>query len=767
MKRTISRWISALALLALTGTPALAQQSGGQPPTRGEQAGDQSGSSQENKNGTGIVPPGVKLVPEMPGAGAPRPFHFPNAASKTLPNGLRVFVVTDHSEPGIAARLIILSAGTIRDPLGNPGVAQMTANMLTQGTKTRSAREIAEAIDFVGGTLGASAGADSTDVTLDVVKKDLATGLDLMSDVVLHPAFHADELDRQRQQLLSNLTVEYSDPNFLATAVLNRAVYGKSPYGAPDEGTPETARNLSPEELSQFHDANYAPNQSLLAFAGDITSDEAFAAAEKYFGPWSKTPQVNVAATNVAADVPPGPDPLRGQHIWLIDKPDAVQTQIRMGKLGIRRGDPDYIPVVVTNRIFGGGYNSRLNTVVRVKNGLTYDARSSFNPHRFAGSFTVETYTRTETTLEATKLVLDLVAQMSTGEVTQTELDFARDYLAGVYPIQSETAEQVADRVLMVAAFGLPADDNSTYPDRIRGVTTEQVSAAAKHYLATRDLEIVLVGNVAAFRDALKKQFPDAQYDEIPFEQVDLLAPNLRKAGATSAAATPESLEQGRQILLAATKATGGDALASLSALKMTENGKLVGPAGEASPMTRIVKWTVAYPARARGEVTSGNMSAVQVCDGNSAWLQMGTESRDAAPMIPEFERAIALFGGGWGLYRQVLAGKIAGVSIGDEEIDGKQLSGVAVQAPWGSVKLYFDPGTHLLAVARYRSAGAHGAMDEEQRWSDYRAVDGKKFAFSTEVYRDGVPYMKSTIEHLDVNPEVSDAAFAKPAPAN
>ncbi len=512
MKRAIKRWILFPAALVLAGTVALAQQPASPPA---------AAAAQDQKNGTGVVSSRVKLVPDMPGAGAPTHFHFPQAATKTLANGLRVFVVTDHSEPAVAARLVTLSAGTTKDPKEMPGVAQMTANLLTQGTAKRSARDIAEAIDFIGGSLEASASADSTDVSLDVVKKDLPAGLDLMSDVVLHPAFRADELDRQRQQLLSGLTIQYSDPDYLASQVFSRSVYGSSPYGWPQEGTPETVKKLDPEILAKFHAANYAPNQSLLAFAGDITPEEAFAAAEKYFGAWPKL--------DVASAVPPAPESFTGMRICLIDKPDAVQTQIRAGRLGIRRGDPDYIPVVVMNRIFGGGYNSRLNTEVRVKKGLTYDARSSFNPHRSAGSFAVETFTRTAATVEAAQLVVDLISQMSAGDVTPKEMDFARDYLAGVYPIQSETAEQVANRVLTAAAYDLPADYNSAYPDKIRGVTSAQVHEMAHRYLSAKDLEIVFAGNVGAFRDALKKAFPDAKYEEIPFDQVDLLAPDLRK----------------------------------------------------------------------------------------------------------------------------------------------------------------------------------------------------------------------------------------------
>jgi zinc protease len=515
MKRS-TRWIYVLAALVLAGTatPAQKTQQAATPALASASAADQ-------KNGTGIVPSGIQLAPQMPAAGAPRPFHFPQAATKTLPNGLRVFVITDHSQPAVAARLVILSAGSIKDPKSLPGVAEMTANLLTQGTQKRSAQEIAEAIDFIGGSLEASAGKDSSAVTLNVVKKDLQTGLDLMSDVVLHPAFRGEELDRQRQQLLSNLTVQYSDPDYLASVVFNRALYGSSPYGWPQEGTPETIKKLDSAQLAKFRDSNYAPNQSLLALAGDISPEEAFAVAEKYFGSWPKL--------DVAASVPLAPEASAGMHIWLIDKPDAVQTQIRVGKLGIRRGDPNYIPVVVMNRIFGGGYNSRLNTEVRVKKGLTYSAYSSFNPHRYTGSFAAGTYTRTEATVEATKLVVDLIGKMSTGDVTPLEMNFSRDYLAGVYPIQSETAEQVAERVLTAAAFDLPADYNSTYPERIRSVTSAQVQEMAKRYLTTKDIDLVLAGNVSAFGDALKKDFPNAKYEEIPFDQVDVLAGDLRK----------------------------------------------------------------------------------------------------------------------------------------------------------------------------------------------------------------------------------------------
>src|SRR6202789_3773152 len=290
MKRVRWDWVSPcllLALICVCTSSVKAQGAETAPPvsrSRSEAAKDNA-----PQRASGVVPPGVKLSSQMPAAGAPRPFEFPKAASKTLSNGLRVFVVTDHREPAVAARLVLLSAGSVKDSPAAPGVAQMTASLLTQGTEKRSAREIAETIDFLGGTLQATADRDGTTVPLPVVKKDLCTGMDLMSDVVLHPAFASDELDRQRQQVLSSLQVQYADPNYLATLVFARVLYGNSAYGLPEAGTPRSVQEFRRDDFVKFHDANYAPNGALLAFAGDITPDEAFAIAKKSFALWQKT----------------------------------------------------------------------------------------------------------------------------------------------------------------------------------------------------------------------------------------------------------------------------------------------------------------------------------------------------------------------------------------------------------------------------------------------------------------------------------------------
>jgi len=746
MKLTLCMKV-ALCALSLIATLLFGMNLSAQAQTKARVA--QPSAAQENQHGTGIVPPGVKLVAKMPAGQPTRVFHFPRAATRTLSNGLRVFVVTDHRQPAVAVRLVLMSAGAIRDPAGTPGIAAMTANMLTQGTTTRSAQQFAQAIDFVGGSINAEAGDDATGASATVVSRDLDLGMDLLSDAVLHPAFAQQELERQRQQTLSGLRVNYSDPGFLASAVFDRTVYGASPYGMPGDGTPDTVAKITRDDLVKFHDANYVPNEALIAFAGDVTPERAFALAQKYFGSWQRKeiPQESVAA----------PAPASGLHFIVIDKPDAVQTQIRAGKLGIRRNNPNYIPLLVTNRIFGGGYNSRLNTEVRIKKGLTYGANSSFDSNRFAGDFVADTFTRTAATAEATKLVVNLIAQMSTGNTTPQELKFAQDYLSGVYPIQSETAAQVAGRVLAVAEYGLPADYNDTYQQKILDVANASVRQMATKYFDARDLDVVLVGNASQFLPALKADFPTAQWEEIPFNDLDLLSPDLRQPKAAVPAATPESLAKGREIVMAAAQAAGGDALRSVSSLEFTEKGNIYAPQGA---LAINVKWQIAYPDKVHAVITLPMGEIQQVSDGKSAWVQSPQGTRDVPPEgFGEFQRGINLFGG-WGLYQQALAGNVKAQYLGQEEVGGKKADTVTWFASFGDIKLYFDSTSHLLIAAKYKS----GTEDSDQRWSDFRAVEGRQFPYQSVTYRSGTKFTDSTVQDIHINPALDPSLFVKPA---
>jgi zinc protease len=700
----------------------------------------------------------AQLVAQMPAPAPPKPYHFPAVATKTLANGMRVFVVTSPEMPAVSARLLLVSAGSVNDPEGKPGVAAMTANMLTQGTVNRTAQQIAESIDFVGGSLSASAGDDGTAISVTVVKKDFDLAMDLLSDVAMHANFRAEDLARQQAQLLSNMKINYDDADYLATAVFHRVVFGMHPYGIPSEGTPGSIALMAREDLLHFRDATYAPSTALLAFAGDITPEAAFAAAEKYFGAWS----------NRAAPMPtrPAPGAGAGVHVFVLNKPDAVQTQIRVGRLGVRRNDPDFIPLYVVDRIFGGSYNSRLNTEVRIKKGLTYGANSDFESRLEGGSMMAATFTRTEATMDALRLVVGLFKDMANGNVKPEELSFARDYLVGVYPIQTETPDQVASHVLTVAHYGLPADLNETYTSRVAAVTLAQANAMATKYFQSATLDVVLVGNASQFRDALKKEFPGASYIEVPPGQLDLMTPELYHKPDPLPPATPESLAQGRSLLLSALQSAGGmPALSKILSFEFSATDMMAVATGD-TPVQR--KLYVVYPDRFRLDtkipMAGGTLATVVLgFDGTTGWASSPNGTIAVPPdQNVEFLRGILLTGA-WGLYRAAQAGTLQAQSLGQRDFLGQKVDAIAVTMGEVQLVFYVDSATHLPFGASFSQDTPQGRVETTQVWSDYRDVQGMKFPFHNVTSRNGQKFYEETVEEVKVNTNPNLSIFVKP----
>jgi zinc protease len=701
---------------------------------------------------------GAQLVAQMPGPEPTKPYHFPNVATKTLANGLRVFVVSSSAEPGIGIQLLLTSAGSVNDPQGKPGVASMTASLLTQGAGKRTAEQIAESIDFVGGSLNAGASDDGTIVSASVVKKDFDLAMDLLSDVTLRAKFADDEIVRQKQQLLSNLRVNYDDADYLASAVFSRAVYGPHPYGLPSEGTPISIQAISRDDIAQFHDSYYAPGTALLAFSGDISPEAAFAAAEKYFGAWStKAP---TPPAHAAASVAPG------VHIIVVNKPDAVQTQIRIGKPGVRRNDPEFIPLYVSDRIFGGSYNSRLNTEVRIKKGLTYGANSVFDTLMEAGDLLASTFTRTETTVAAVQLVVDQIKGMASGNLKADELTFAQNYLVGVYPIQTETPDEVASRVLTVAHYGLPANYNETYQNRISGVTLQQANSEAAKYFQPSTLEIVLAGNAAQFRDNLKREFPDASYEEFTPAELDLLLPAMHRLPETVPAATPETIAQGKSEIAAAAQAAGGPAISKIQSVEYSAFGIQATPQGDLPVQLKLY---LGYPNRYRLNtvvnlpgLTDNDLNVGY--DGKSGWTSAGKNSQDIpASEFGEFIRRILLTGG-IGLYQAVQAATIQVQALGPRDFQGTKTDAVALVSGSVHAVIYFDQTTHLAAGARYQQETPQGAVETIEMWSDYREVDGAKFPCHGITLRNGQKFSEYTVQEIKFNTNPDAALFVKPA---
>jgi zinc protease len=475
-----------------------------------------------------------------PSEGPPRPLAareitFPPYDIQTLPNGLQVVVVLQHEQPAVSVRLLI-RAGSASDPKAKLAGAQLAASLLDQGTTTMSAEQMNDAIDFIGGAMGAGAATDVTFVNMVVMKDSFETGLRMVSDMARHPAFAPAEIERQRQQMLSGLQVSLDDPEFIANAVFDRLVYGFHPYGMPDSGTPETIRGLTRDDIVAFHDRYFAPNNAILAIVGDVTAEEAFAAAKKVFGDWQRR--------NLPADtfVQP-PDPTR--RVIVVNKPDAVQTELRVGHIGIARKHQDYMAVNLLIRILGGEGSNRLHSVLRTERGLTYGAQATMDALKQSGDFRAETNTRSEATGEVLKLIVDEFWRLQRERVSERELADAKAYLTGSFPLTIETPEAIAMQVVNVLFYGLSLDELQSFRERVNAVTVDDIQRVARAYLRPDRLSVALVGNAAAFTP----QLPAAgfgTFETVDLVDLDLTAADFKKGRARVEAEAGASGRSGR-----------------------------------------------------------------------------------------------------------------------------------------------------------------------------------------------------------------------------
>lgn len=442
---------------------------------------------------------------------------FPDYQKHVLPNGLTVYVLEHHEQPVVAIELL-LPVGADRDPDGLPGLAAVTAELLSSGTKTRSANEISESIDFVGGRLETAADMESTTVSAMVLTDSANLAFDLIHDLVMNPAFKEDELERVQQQFLSSLTANMQDPTYIADAVFQRVIYGSHPYGHPENGTVQSIPKITPADLVRFHDTYYAPNGSALAVAGDLSAAEIFKLAGQWFGSWQKKDVPSVKSE----DVPN----LQGRKIVVIDKPDSVQTEIRVGRTTVARKDPAYFGTLVGSYILGGSASSRLNRSLRVERGLTYGAFATIRPRKGPSGFYSTTSTRTEKTTEALKLVLDGIEKLGASEVSADELQNAKSFIIGSFPLTIEVPSNLATRLTTVFLYDLGDDYLKTFRDRLAAVSAAQVLRAASESISTPGEAVVLVGKAAVFQQQLTEL---GKVEVIPISDLDLDSAVLRR----------------------------------------------------------------------------------------------------------------------------------------------------------------------------------------------------------------------------------------------
>jgi zinc protease len=454
----------------------------------------------------------------LPPVGAPVAPVLPKPAEKTLANGLRVIVARSSDLPLVSADLTIKTGGWA-DPAGLSGVAGMAADMLTEGTKTRSAREIARQTEALGANLESSAGLESSSVTLNIMPDKLDVGMAIMADVARNPAFTPEELSRQKAQSLDGLRVAYQEPGQVSAYAAAPVVFAGTPFGHVPAGTPGSIARLKPADLAALHTAWYRPDNAVLVLTGDITAEQGFALAEKTFGGWAKP----------ATPLPPAPviAPQGKPRAIVLDLPGTGQAAVNLAKPGIARSDPDYYSGIVANTLLGGGYSSRLNLEIRVKRGLSYGASSNLAANRTTGSFRAAAQTKNETAPQVLDLIVEQMTALGTTPASADELTARKSNLVGSYGRRLATTGGLADTLGNLALYGVPLDEITRYTARVEAVTPAQVQAFSARVLDPAKASVIIAGDAKVFAAALKAKRPDLEV--IPVAELDLDKPSLRK----------------------------------------------------------------------------------------------------------------------------------------------------------------------------------------------------------------------------------------------
>jgi zinc protease len=460
----------------------------------------------------------VETTPPPPAA--PRQLQIPKPAEKTLANGLRVIVIEKKGVPLVAARLLIKNGGEA-DPANLPGLADTTASLLTKGTTTKSAEEIARGIEALGATLDTGAGWDESSADVSVMSSKLPQALGFLADVVRHPTFKQEEIDRLRQQNIDALSVAMKQPGRLASFVMTHANFGNSPYGHNLGGTPQSLAAIKREDIVAFHRNYYRPDNAILILGGDITAVKAFATAQELFGGWKAGDGSHPAPLASTKEFPT-------PHVIVVDMPSAGQAAVVAGRPGLRRADPAYHLSLVTNSILGGGYSSRLNEEIRIKRGLSYGAGSSFDLRRDVGPFTATVQTKNESAGEVAGLVVDELNKLGTTPVADDELGPRKAVLIGGFGRQLETNSGLVGRIGTLALYGLSLDEINRYISGVQAITAADVQKFAAAHLGGNDMSIVIVGDAKKFLPALQQRFKNVEV--IPIDELDVNSATLRKA---------------------------------------------------------------------------------------------------------------------------------------------------------------------------------------------------------------------------------------------
>lgn len=429
-----------------------------------------------------------------PPATAPRPYHFPDVTRLTLPNGLRVLVAENRNAPLVAMRTLVRS-GADQDNSELAGLAALTADLLDEGAGNRDVIKLAEDAGLLGASISTGADWDATYVSVDVLSRNTEPSAEMLADVSYRATLPEDEFERVRRERLTEILQQRDEPAAIAGKRFASLLYGQGVYGNSVIGTAESVARIRLDDVRRYYDAHFLPNNSAVVITGDVDASSALRLAERIFSEWKQGPEPKRE--------PVSPQRFDSSRIYIIDRPQAVQSEIRVGHIGVPRSCEDYFAVSVMNALLGGVFNSRINLNLREKHGYTYGARSTFAFRRQAGPFVVAAPVRNEVTRESVSEILDELRRIRTGDIEDVELNDTKNYMMGVFPATVQSASDIAGRLLDMELYGLPENYFDRYRENIGGVSKEDVARVATKYLDPDRALIVIVGSAKQIREPL------------------------------------------------------------------------------------------------------------------------------------------------------------------------------------------------------------------------------------------------------------------------
>ena len=464
----------------------------------------------------------------IPAPGAPRSITIPAVKEIKLKNGLTIAVVERKGVPFVTVQLLVRNGANAEDKK-KAGLANLTASMLTKGTTTKSATQIAEEIEFLGGSIFSFAGWLNSSVGMSITSDKFDAAMAILADVSLNPNFTKDELDLAKSQTLDELTYNLTQPGFLANYVASSYGFGEHPTG----GTPGSIESMTQVDVSGYYAKNYKPDASVLIFVGDITPEKAAASAEKYFGGWTKPDRA------LGKTFDKWGDPIGGakaasipivRRFLVVDMPNSGQASVNFVKPVIRVGrkSKEYYPASVLNSVLGGGYSSRLNQEIRIKRGLSYGAGSNFLWRGAAANFGARAQTKDVSAAEVAELIIAEIQRLVETDPTEAELTPRKSVLTGNFGRNLETTQGLAGAIADLYSFGIPTSELNAYMPSVNGVKNTDIKSFAAANLYDGDL--IIVGDYAKFKDDLAKRFPGMKIDVVKASELDIESETLRKS---------------------------------------------------------------------------------------------------------------------------------------------------------------------------------------------------------------------------------------------